>query len=259
MTRYGVEIQRAVVKALFLRETRTRFGKYRLSYLWAILSPSAHLIVMLFIFGYVMHRTMPDISFPIFLVNGIIPYFIFSDIAVRSLKAIEANKGLFNYRPVKPIDTIIARALLETMIYIMVYAVMMGVLWLVGEKFSLTHMLLLICTWFLLVILSCGIGLIFMIIGSLYPESEKFLPIIIKPFYFISCVMFPLHAVPKDYWPYLLWNPLVHVVELSREAVVENYISDGVELSYLAFCSLVVFFVGLVSYRLSEESVLTSS
>ncbi|EFH7310434.1 ABC transporter permease [Pseudocitrobacter sp. 2023EL-00150] len=259
MTRSGIEIQRAVVKALFLRETRTRFGKFRLSYLWAILSPSAHLIMMLFIFGYVMHRTMPDISFPIFLVNGIIPYFIFSDIAVRSLKAIEANKGLFNYRPVKPIDTIIARALLETMIYIMVYAVMMGVLWLVGEEFSLARMLLLICTWFLLVILSCGIGLIFMIIGSLYPESEKFLPIIIKPFYFISCVMFPLHAVPKDYWPYLLWNPLVHVVELSREAVVENYISDGVELSYLAFCSLVVFFVGLISYRLLEESVLTSS
>ncbi|MBW9593819.1 ABC transporter permease [Citrobacter freundii] len=195
----------------------------------------------------------------LFKVNGIIPYFIFSDIAVRSLKAIEANKGLFNYRPVKPIDTIIARALLETMIYIMVYAVMMGVLWLVGEEFSLARMLLLICTWFLLVILSCGIGLIFMIIGSLYPESEKFLPIIIKPFYFISCVMFPLHAVPKDYWPYLLWNPLVHVVELSREAVVENYISDGVELSYLAFCSLVVFFVGLISYRLLEESVLTSS
>lgn len=63
-----------------------------------------------------MHRTMPDISFPIFLVNGIIPYFIFSDIAIRSLKSIEANKGLFNYRPVKPVDTVVARTLLETMV-----------------------------------------------------------------------------------------------------------------------------------------------
>ncbi len=88
---------------------------------------------------------------------------------------------------------------------------------------------------------SFGIGLIFMILGNLYPESERFLPIIIKPFYLISCVVFPLHAVPKDYWSYLLWNPLVHVVELSREAVVVNYISDGVALIYLAFCALIIF------------------
>lgn len=259
MTRSGIEIQSAVVKALFLRETRTRFGKYRLSYLWAILSPSAHLLIMLLIFGYVMHRTMPDISFPIFLVNGIIPYFIFSDIAIRSLKAIEANKGLFNYRPVKPVDTVVARTLLETMVYVIVYMVMMGVLWLSGEEFSLDRLPLLICTWFFLVIFSFGIGLMFMITGNLYPESEKVLPIVVKPFYFISCIMFPLHAVPKDYWPYLLWNPLIHIVELSREAVVKNYISDGVSLSYLAFCALVVFFVGLIFYWLSEESVLTSS
>uniref|UniRef100_A0A914Y2L4 ABC transporter domain-containing protein n=1 Tax=Panagrolaimus superbus TaxID=310955 RepID=A0A914Y2L4_9BILA len=39
--------------------------------------------------------------------------------------------------------------------------------------------------------------------------------------------MFPLHSIPKQYWSYLLWNPLVHVVELSREAVMPGYISEG--------------------------------
>ncbi|ETJ41004.1 ABC-2 type transporter, partial [human gut metagenome] len=43
MIRSGFEVQVAAVKALFFREIRTRFGKFRLGYLWAILEPASHL------------------------------------------------------------------------------------------------------------------------------------------------------------------------------------------------------------------------
>ncbi|HCQ3156019.1 TPA: ABC transporter permease, partial [Escherichia coli] len=242
----------------FLREIRTRFGKYRLGYLWAILEPSAHLLMLLGILGYVMHRTMPDISFPVFLLNGLIPFFIFSSISKRSISAIEANQGLFNYRSVKPIDTIIARALLETLIYVIVYILLMLIVWIVGEYFKITNLLRIMGTWSLLIILSCSIGLIFMIVGRTFPEMQKVLPLLNKPLYFGSCIMFPLHSIPKQYWPYLLWNPLVHVVELSRESVMPGYISEGVSLNYLAMFTLVTLFISLALYRNREEAMLTS-
>ncbi|CFQ33904.1 ABC transporter permease [Yersinia bercovieri] len=258
MARSGLEVQKAAVKALFLREIKTRFGKYRLGYLWAALEPMAHLLILLTIFGFIMHRTMPDISFPVFLINGIIPYFVFSNITNRSIGAIEANQGLFNYRPVKPIDTIIARAILEALIYAVVYVLLMVIVALVGEEFEVVKLTSLVLVWVLLVIFSCGVGLIFMVVGKTFPETEKFLPILIKPLYFISCIMFPLHSIPKEYWPYLLWNPIVHVVELCRAAVVPGYVSEGVSLNYLAFCALVTLFVGLALYRNREEAMLTS-
>ncbi|CNF04321.1 ABC transporter permease [Yersinia bercovieri] len=258
MARSGLEVQKAAVKALFLREIKTRFGKYRLGYLWAALEPMAHLLILLTIFGFIMHRTMPDISFPVFLINGIIPYFVFSNITNRSIGAIEANQGLFNYRPVKPIDTIIARAILEALIYAVVYVLLMVIVALAGEEFEVVKLTSLVLVWVLLVIFSCGVGLIFMVVGKTFPETEKFLPILIKPLYFISCIMFPLHSIPKEYWPYLLWNPIVHVVELCRAAVVPGYVSEGVSLNYLAFCALVTLFVGLALYRNREEAMLTS-
>ncbi|HAI7027746.1 TPA: ABC transporter permease [Escherichia coli] len=258
MARSGFEVQKVTVEALFLREIRTRFGKFRLGYLWAILEPSAHLLILLGILGYVMHRTMPDISFPVFLLNGLIPFFIFSSISKRSIGAIEANQGLFNYRPVKPIDTIIARALLETLIYVAVYILLMLIVWMTGGYFEITNFLQLVLTWSLLIILSCGVGLIFMVVGKTFPEMQKVLPILLKPLYFISCIMFPLHSIPKQYWSYLLWNPLVHVVELSREAVMPGYISEGVSLNYLAMFTLVTLFIGLALYRTREEAMLTS-
>ncbi|MBB2325342.1 ABC transporter permease [Escherichia coli] len=258
MARSGLEVQQAAVKALFLREIKTRFGKYRLGYLWAILEPAAHLLVLLTIFGFIMHRTMPDISFPVFLLNGLIPYFIFSSIATRSIGAIGANQGLFNYRPVKPIDTIIARSLLEVLIYCGVYIVLMAFVALLGEEFTVINIITIILTWIFLTLFSFGIGLIFMVVGNTFPESEKFLPILIKPLYFISCIMFPLHSIPKEYWPMLLWNPLIHVVELSRESVVIEYKSDGVSLQYLAISALISLFIGLALYRTREEAMLTS-
>lgn len=258
MIRSGLEVQQAAVKALFLREIKTRFGKYRLGYLWAILEPTAHLLVLLAIFGYIKNRTMLDISFPVFLLNGLIPYFIFSHIATRSIGAIEANQGLFNYRPVKPIDTIIARTLLETLIYVGVYIILMAIVGLLGENFAFNHIITLVFTWVLLVAFSFGVGLVFMVLGNTFPETEKFLPIIIKPLYFVSCVMFPLHSIPKNYWPYLLWNPIVHAIELSRESVVASYTSGDVSLAYLALCALFALFIGLLMYRISEEAMLTS-
>lgn len=210
------------------------------------------------IFGFIMHRTMPDISFPVFLLNGIIPFFIFSNISTRSLGAIDANQGLFNYRPVKPIDTVLARAMLETIIYVTVYIFLMLIVWAAGEYFSVANLLQLVGAWSLLIIFSCGAGLIFMVIGKTYIETQKLLPILLKPLYFISGIMFPLHAVPKDYWPFLLWNPLLHVVELSRAAVMPGYSSEGVSLIYLAILTLTTLFLGLAIYRTREEAMLTS-
>ncbi|EPK7316649.1 ABC transporter permease, partial [Citrobacter freundii] len=49
-----------------------------------------------------------------------------------------------------------------------------------------------------------------------------------------------------------------HVVELSRSSVVAGYSAQGVSLSYLAICTLIVFFVGVALYRQREEAMLTS-
>lgn len=258
MPRSGFEVQKATIKALFLREMRTRFGKYQLGYFWALLEPAAHMLMMIVIFGYLMNRAMPDISYPIFLINGIIPYFLFSSISNRSINAIEANKGLFNYRPVKPIDTIISRSVLETLIAIAVYIFLTLFVVFMGENVWIDNFIILCFSWFFLILLSVGLGLIFMVVGAKYPETEKFLPILIKPFYFISCVMFPLHTIPKDYWSYILWNPIVHAIELSRNAIVPGYESDAVNIYYLALCSILVLFIGLALYRTQEEKMLTS-
>jgi len=45
------QIQKSVVFALFLRELKTRFGAYKFGYVWLLLEPMAHVIVLSLIFS----------------------------------------------------------------------------------------------------------------------------------------------------------------------------------------------------------------
>ncbi len=93
MKRHGLDVQRATVLALFLREIKTRFGKFRLGYCWALLEPLLHLAILLFVLDFVMERTLPDISFPVFLLSGIIPYFILAILRVVLLMPSRRTRG----------------------------------------------------------------------------------------------------------------------------------------------------------------------
>ncbi|WP_322034385.1 ABC transporter permease [Burkholderia sp. BCC1970] len=251
-------IQRRVVYALFLRELKTRFGKHRLGYLWIFIEPVFHMLVLYAILGLIAKHAMPGISFPVFLICGLVPYFMFLNIALRSLNAIEANLGLLSYRPVHPVDTLISRAILEVIISATVFVVLMVVLWLTGQSVTLADVPQIAAIWAFLALLGLGVGMVFMVVGHEVPVSEKVIPLLLRPFYFGSAVMYPLATIPAEYRGWVLWNPLVHAFELLRHSIVPAYSIEHVNLSYLAFSSLVVLFTGLVLYKAREPSLLRS-
>src|SRR6202043_1597700 len=70
--------QLRVIHALIIRETRTRFGDSKLGYGWALLEPTAHILMLSLVFAVLM-RGRPPIGggFFIFYYTGIIPYHMF--------------------------------------------------------------------------------------------------------------------------------------------------------------------------------------
>lgn len=253
-----LSIQKRVVNALLLRELKTRFGKYRLGYFWALLQPILHMSIMLIVFGFIMRRTMPGISFPAFLICGLVPFFMFSGIATRSLQAIAANRGLLAYRPVHPVDTLIARALLEAVIAVAVFAILLAGLAIAEQGVALRDFPLLVATWVLLVLVAVGLGLIFMVVGHAFNEAEKIIPFLMRPLYFISGVMYPLTIIPQEYRWAVLWNPVLHALELTRNAVLVGYRSEDASLGYLAFCALACVGLGLLLYKGREPAIMRS-
>lgn len=256
--RPALAVQYAAIRALFLREIQTRFGHYRLGYLWALIEPSVQLAFFVFVLGTVMTRVLPGIDYSVFMVNGMLPFFVFMSASTRALSAVESNQGLFSYRPVKPIDAVIARTLLETLLYFVMYILFTIILFWMGKEINLSNIPFLLLCWVLLVIFTFGFSLILMVIGDFSDEIGKFIGVAFFLLYMMSGIMYSLHTIPVDYQPYFTWNPIVHCLESMRHAVAPSYPVDHIDFSYFVKSTIVVLFIGLLLYRRFERRMLTT-
>ncbi len=258
--RTSLQIQIAAVRALFWREVHTRFGTYnlRLGYFWVLLAPGMQVLFFLIVFNTIKVKVVPYMDFSLFLVSGILPWMLFSSAAGRALGAVEANKGLFNYRPVMPIDTIIARTTLEALLSFNVFLVFLFFLWWFGKEISIEHVPLLVISWVLLWIFSIGFSLLMMVVGHWSAEVGRFIMIFIRVLYFTSGIMYSLHILPPEVLKYMLWNPIPHVIEHMRHAIAPAYPVYHVDFSYFLKALIIVLFSGLLLYRGNERSMMTS-
>lgn len=257
--RGGLRVMQASIRALLLRELQTRFGQYRLGYLWIFLEPLFTLGIMVLLFGTIMQRTLPGIDYVVFLINGIIPFLMFKTGVTQAMSAVQSNKGLFSYRPVKPIDALLARNILEFLLKFVAYISFTAVVLWMNYSISLSEIPTLLFFWFLLFIFMVSCSLIFMVIGDLSAEIEKFMSVLFLILYFLSGVLYSIHLIPAEYQQYLLWNPLVHIFELMRHVVAPTYpLVSGISLSYFILWIIGTLFIGLLLYKRFEKKMVKS-
>lgn len=255
--RGGFSVMRAAIRALLLRELQTRFGQYRLGYLWIFLEPLLTLGVMFFLFATIRERIVSGIEFEIFLVNGMIPFFMFRTGVTQAMSAVQSNKGLFTYKPVKPIDAVIARNLLEFLLKFIAYVAFSAAFIWFGYHVSFDQIPQLIWYWGLLFLFMLGMSLIFMIIASVSNEIQKIMSVFFLVLYLLSGILYPISIIPIQYREYLLWNPLIHIFELMRHAVAPTYpLVQGISLSYFVLWMIVSLFIGLLLYKRFEKHML---
>ena len=184
------QIQTAVLYALFIREIQTRFGNFRLGIFWAFLEPISHILVLTILFALLRGRDgFYGIPFALFFAAGVISFFIFQKTVLNSISSIKVNMGLFAYRQVKPLDTIIVRAFLElfVLITVAVFLIWLGS-WVFGFEAFPDNLLKALSIILLIFILALGTSFCTAVIGVKYPESSQLIGMLMRPLYFTSGV-----------------------------------------------------------------------
>lgn len=254
------QVFRSVVFALIVRELRTRFGKWRLGYVWAILEPLLSITVLVLVVTFLRGRSpWFGIPVPVFVAVGFMLFFFFRILSVAAVNAITANSALFGYRQVKPFDTLVARMILETIIFLgSALAIMFIGHWFFGLDVIPYDPIRAMAVVVLMVIVGFGLGLLFSVLGALNPEAAKLVPLMNRPLLFLSCVMYPLAAVPEHLRPFILWNPLVHAIEQFRLAMFPFYPADGTSLFFLFQWAIVSMALGTLVYMAKRHKLVAT-
>src|SRR5205823_14283339 len=89
-----------------------------------------------------------------------------------------------------------------------------------------------ILLFFSMSLMGIAFGLILMVINRLYPAASKFTGLPLRFMLIASGVVIPLSIFPPTAWPYLTWNPLLHIEELLRVYWFNNYQTPVVSAAY---------------------------
>ena len=232
-----------------IREMATRFGEYKLGLFWMLFEPLLGVIVIGLLIGGLVGRTVPEIPYPFFLLNGFLVLRLFTGPMNTGVNAIASNQGLLVYATVRPIDPLLARFIFELLIT--VYSAILFILiamW-IGVGISVDDLLTIVAAYLLAWLCGCGFGLIFGMLSVFVKETEKVVTVLQRPMLFISAVLYPTNSVPDSMRELLLINPLVHCIELSRHALFPNYHVQGANLMYPAAFAIVVLSIGLALFQ----------
>ncbi len=246
----SLAITLSVWRALFLREAITRISKGRAAWLWLLLEPIAHMTIMMFIFSVIRVRVVSGMPAPVWVMAGLLGMFMFMRTGNQTKSAINANKSLFAYRQVKPLDTVLTRAYLECFLTVIITIIMVAGSFLLEFGVFPEDPLLLLLAFLGLWLTGLGYGLVTSVISELIPEFDKILRLFMGPIYMLSGVVFPIASVPSPYRDWLLYNPIAHGIEATRASISPYYHAfQELNLAYTFGCASVLIFIGLVLHK----------
>ena len=156
--RSSFKIFLAVQNALFLREVNVRFSAGTMGYFWVVFEPLLQIIIFVTV-KVLLFGTNSTFDYPVFITLGFIAFNFFRHVVSQAMGAFKANKGLYAYKQVKPIDTIISRVLVEflvTSIIIFIF-VLLGLYF--GFDMNVDNLGMLLLSFLWLTLFSVAFGL----------------------------------------------------------------------------------------------------
>lgn len=237
-----------VIFALMIRESRTRYGKSDLGYLWAVIDPAIQVVLFWAIFT-ALGRVIPvPASMPVFLMTGIMPYQFWGNCVSRGASAAQANLQLLTYPQVKVFDVAIARVILDAATFAVVTVIFVIALrFLYGEPFT---------SWVRVpIILAGAISALFYFtlcttifsanLARVWPAWPQIFSYFRRPLYFTSGIFFTLEQLPTTFRKFAIYNPLAHMIEWIRTGAIPGFISTIYNPMYVISFATVLLLIGM--------------
>lgn len=233
------------ILALMLREMATSYGRSAMGYLWAIVEPVAALTLMTLVFSAFLRSPALGSNFPLFYASGYLVFVIYIDVGNNVARAVQYSRPLLEFPAVTPLDTILARFLLNYLTHLMVVVIILTGIF---EIYDL-HLAIDFGTFILALLLAGGfalsIGIFNCYLFVAFPSYVQTWAILNRPMFIISGIFFLYDHVPQPFRDILWFNPMIHLVGLARAGIYPTYEAEYVSIPYVVGISLMLSLIGL--------------
>lgn len=235
-----------IIGALMLREMATTYGKSPGGYLWAVLEPAGGIAVLAIGFSLIMRSPPIGDNFLLFYATGVLPFTLYMDIGQKIAGSISFSKALLAYPSVTYIDAILARVILNTLTQIAVVYVISSAIVLMTQPVLIVDLPTVMLGFFFAFTLSLSVGTFNCFMFSYFPLYKQLWAVLTRPLMLASCIFYTYESLPSAAQAVLWFNPLAHVVGITRDGIFWQYDATYVSIAYLVGWSILPLILGLV-------------
>jgi capsular polysaccharide transport system permease protein len=242
--------QLRVINALILRETKSRYGNHKIGFLWALIEPLVSVSVFVAIFSNLRHDNPSGMPLVAFMLVGFISFALFRDPWGSMQSAISSGRNLLTFPQVTTFDVIIARGILEILVTLFVLVFLLYMAWLAGFEVRCERPLGVLMVCGLLAVLGLGVGFLLASLEPLFPSVKQFgAQVLGRPLYFSSGLFFTAESIPATVRHYLLYNPVLHMIELIRGEFFYEFETAYGSWFYASLWAFSTLAVGLLTHQ----------
>jgi lipopolysaccharide transport system permease protein len=248
---------RSLIKALVQREVIGRYRGSIFGLLWSFINPVFMLLVYTFVFSVVFKAKWgggsdSKIEFALILFAGLIIFNLFAECINRAPSLILSNanyvkKVVFPLEifPWVSLGTAIFHSLISLCVWLIAYIIFYGM----PHLTVLLMPLIMLPFIFLIMGLSWGLSAL----GVYLRDISQLVGILTTALMFLSPIFYPITALPENYQRILLFNPLTHVIEFTRDIIFWGRWPDMTTLLLLLVANLLIAYIGFVFFQKSRK------
>jgi len=255
--RSSFKIFLAVQNALFLRELSMRFSSGRMGMFWTFFEPFFQILIFVLIKLVLFGSGESNFDFAVFLALNFTAFNMFKNIVVKSTASFKANKALFLYKQVKPIDTIIARSMVEVFISSIIIAIFI----LLGLYFdfdmNVKDLTMVTLGFIFLIIFSFSLGVFMAVLNVFVDSVGKLINFFMTALMFASAVFYSIEVLPVDLQKLLMYNPVANFMEIIHGSYFYALSDKFVSYEYILVWTLSLLYIGLWLYVKLEKRIIS--
>lgn len=251
---YQLRLQLRVIWALMLRETVTRFGREGLGMLWMIAEPAMFVLGVMGIFS-LIEPTIDGISVAEWYAVSYPTLLFWRNGTGRVTGALNVNRALLHHQPIRPMDIIYSRVLLEFASGVAVFFVLFPIFVVVGICHYPANILTMALGYLLIIWFSFGFVMIMAGLAELNETIEKTSHIILYLMLPFCGIFIPTFAVPEPFRSYLLYWPLIDAVDYFHHGYFGSALRSYYHIPYTIFALIAMTLFGLAISGLAIKRV----
>lgn len=246
-------MRRNMIWTMAIREVKAIYVGNLFGFLWAIVNPLAQVAIYGVVFG-IFFKSTPDPvygtnSFFLYLLCGLIPWQFFSQTVSASTNVIVSNGNLVKKAvgfpsEILPIITVISN-IISHMIGV---GLLLVILFAFTTRVSLYTPTIFVYLFFI-AIFSVGLGWMLSSINVYLRDIQQVVGLIMMAWFFFTPIFYSPNIIPKKILLILKLNPIFHMVDGYRYALLTGKLLSIWDFVYLAIVSLLTFGLGGMLFR----------